>query len=79
VREYGVEITTGKLQVRWHALGADEVSGSARVDDAPAGGSVVHAEVSLPDGLGDDSRVRALLAETMDHLRRDVSDNFNAG
>jgi uncharacterized protein YndB with AHSA1/START domain len=79
IREYGVEVTADRLQVRWHALDADDVRGSARVDDAPAGGSVVHAEVSLPDGLGDDRRVRALLAETMAHLQRDVSDNFNAG
>jgi hypothetical protein len=43
------------------------------------GGSVVHAEVVVPARLADDHRVRNLLAETMLHLGRDVSDNFNAG
>jgi hypothetical protein len=40
---------------------------------------VVHAEVVLPGAAADDERARRLLAETMEHLQRDVSDNFNAG
>lgn len=78
-REYGAEITAEKLQLSWHALDTDDLNGTVRVDDAPAGGSIVHAEVSVPDGVADDGRVRELLAETMAHLQRDVSDNFNAG
>ncbi len=79
VREYGAEIVADRLQLRWRALDTEDLNGSVRVDDAPAGGSVVHAEVSVPDGVADDGRVRELLAETMAHLQRDVSDNFNAG
>jgi hypothetical protein len=54
-----------------------EQAGTARVQDGPAGGSVVHAEVSGSDP--DDEQIHDLLAETMQHLQRDVSDNFNAG
>ena len=63
----------------WHSLDRTGLHGTAQVDDAPAGGSVVHAEVVVPAGFADDRQVRDLLAETMVHLQRDVSDNFNAG
>ena len=53
--------------------------GAAHVDDAPAGGSMVHADVTVPGRVADDQQVRNLLAETMRHPQRDVSDNFNAG
>jgi uncharacterized protein YndB with AHSA1/START domain len=77
VHGYGVQVVTDRLELRWHSLDDDGLRGTARVQDGPAGGSVVHAEVAVPGA--DDERVRSLLAETMQHLQRDVSDNFNAG
>ena len=79
VHEYGVQIVAEQLQVRWRSQDGEGLSGTARVQDEPAGGSVVHAEVVLPGAAADDEQARRLLAETMDHLQRDVSDNFNAG
>jgi uncharacterized protein YndB with AHSA1/START domain len=79
VHEYGVQIVAEQLQVRWRSQDGEGLSGTARVQDEPAGGSVVHAEVVLPGAAADDERARRLLAETMEHLQRDVSDNFNAG
>jgi uncharacterized protein YndB with AHSA1/START domain len=79
VHEYGVQVATDRLQVRWHSLDDSGVGGTARVEDSPAGGSVVHAEVAVPGRAPGDDQVRELLSETMEHLQRDVSDNFNAG
>jgi len=79
VHEYGVQIVAEQLQLRWRSQDGEGLSGSARVQDEPAGGSVVHAEVVLPGAAADDERARRLLAETMEHLQRDVGDNFNAG
>jgi uncharacterized protein YndB with AHSA1/START domain len=79
VHEYGVQVVPEELQIRWRSQETGGVSGTARVQDEPAGGSVVHAEVVLPGPVADDEQVRSLLAETMQHLQRDVSDNFNAG
>jgi len=79
VHPYGVKVVTDHLELRWHSLDSAGLHGTAQVDDAPAGGSVVRAEVVVPAGLADDQQVRELLAETMLHLQRDVSDNFNAG
>jgi uncharacterized protein YndB with AHSA1/START domain len=79
VQEYRVQVVPERLQVRWRSQTIAGLSGTARVQDGPAGGSVVHAEVVLPDRTADDQRARSLLAETMRHLQRDVSDNFNAG
>jgi len=76
--EYAVEVVPGEMLLRWRASDGDGPRGSARVEDAPAGGSVVLADVELP-GPDGESRSRELLAETMWHLERDVSDNFNAG
>jgi hypothetical protein len=53
--------------------------GGAYVEAAPAGGSFVLAEVNAPGAVTDEGRLRDVLAATMRHLRRDVSDNFNAG
>ena len=79
IREYGVEIVPDRLELRWRALDDADLHGAAQVQDAPAGGSVLHAEVAVPGADADDQRVRRLLTETMRHLQRDVSDNFNAG
>jgi uncharacterized protein YndB with AHSA1/START domain len=76
---YGVQVLTDHRELQWHSREVAGLHGTARVDDAPVGGSVVHAEVVVPARLADDHRVRDLLAETMLHLGRDVSDNFNAG
>jgi uncharacterized protein YndB with AHSA1/START domain len=79
VHEYGVQVVPDRLQVRWNSLDVSGLAGSARVEDAPAGGSVVHAEVAVPGRAPGDEQVLNLLQETMQHLQRDVSDNFNAG
>jgi uncharacterized protein YndB with AHSA1/START domain len=79
VHEYGVQVAPEELRVRWHSLDDSGVGGAARVEDGPAGGSVVHAEVAVPGRAPGDEQVLNLLAETMLHLQRDVSDNFNAG
>ena len=77
VYEYEVKLVPDDLRLSWTALDDSGLAGTARVEDGPAGGSVVHAEVSGRDP--DDEQIRDLLAETMQHLQRDVSDNFNAG
>jgi uncharacterized protein YndB with AHSA1/START domain len=79
VHAYGVKVLPDQLELQWHALETAGLQGTAQVSDAPAGGSVVHADVVVPDSLADEGRVRELLEETMVHLQRDVSDNFNAG
>ncbi|MDR7276454.1 SRPBCC family protein [Catenuloplanes atrovinosus] len=74
--EYDVDIDPDRLEVRWRPATGTGPHGSARVGDAPAGGSEVSAEVRAPL---DEDRLRRLLGETVTHLRRDVEDNFNAG
>lgn len=78
-RAYDCEIDLVPEQMRlgWRALDVAGLHGGAHVEDAPAGGSFVLAEVNAPGA--DEGRLRDVLAETMRHLRRDVSDNFNAG
>jgi len=77
VHEFQVETISDRMQVRWRALNGSGADGSVRVEDAPAGGSRVRAEIDGPPAA--ESRLRELLEETMFHLQRDVSDNFNAG
>ncbi|GAA4609190.1 uncharacterized protein YndB with AHSA1/START domain [Actinoplanes octamycinicus] len=72
-RDYPVTIEPDRLRVSW---GEGGTHGQARVEDAPAGGSVLHAEVTAPVG---EQAARELLDETVRNLRSDVSDNFNAG
>jgi uncharacterized protein YndB with AHSA1/START domain len=79
LHECAVQVTPGELAVQWRSLDIAGLHGSARVEDAPAGGSVLHAEVAAPQTVAGEERVREFLAETMRHLQRDVSDNFNAG
>jgi uncharacterized protein YndB with AHSA1/START domain len=79
VYEYDVEVVPDELTVRWRSRDVAGAQASAQVRDAPAGGSVVDAELTVPSADSDGQRVRDLLAETMYHLQRDVSDNFNAG
>jgi uncharacterized protein YndB with AHSA1/START domain len=79
VHEYGVRVQAEQLRVEWRSQEDAGPSGTARVEDAPAGGSVLHAEVLLPGRDADQDQARDLLAESMRHLQRDVSDNFNAG
>ncbi len=76
LHEYAVDVVPDELELQWRSLDDSGLQGTARVEDAPAGGSVVHAEVDVPDATADDRRLRELLAETMRHLQRDVSDNF---
>ena len=79
VHAYGIKVVTDHRELQWHAEDTPGLHGSAQVDDGPAGGSVVRAEIVVPAGVADESRARDLLDETMGHLQRDVSDNFNAG
>jgi uncharacterized protein YndB with AHSA1/START domain len=73
-----VSTTSDPMRMRWRSLGSPEVHGDVRVEDAPSGGSRVHATVAVSDGIAPE-RVRELLEESARLLRRDVSDNFNAG
>ena len=75
--DYGVEIVADGLRVHWRSLDEGGAHGVARVEDAPGGGSVVHAEVTVPGS--DEKTVTDLLDEAMGGLRSEVSDNFNAG
>ncbi|MEU4216417.1 SRPBCC family protein [Actinoplanes sp. NPDC026623] len=77
--EYDVSSAPDQLRVEWRARGSAGLHGAAWVRDAPAGGCVVHAEVTVPGGHAERQRAEELLAESMGHLQRDVSDNFNAG
>jgi uncharacterized protein YndB with AHSA1/START domain len=79
MHEYAVDVVPDELELQWRSLDISGLHGSARVEDASAGGSVVHAEVNVPGAIVDERRLRELLGETMRHLRRDVSDNFTAG
>lgn len=77
--EYQVQIVTDRLEVSWHSPGDGGAHGTARVEDGPAGGSIVHAEVTVAAGAGDEETVTRLLGEAMRNLQRDADDNFNAG
>ena len=79
VHAYGIKVVTDHRELQWHAEDIPGLHGSAQVDDGPAGGSVVRAEIVVPAAVADESRARDLLDETMRHLQRDVSNNFNAG
>jgi uncharacterized protein YndB with AHSA1/START domain len=79
VYQYAVDVVGEELTLQWRSLDASGLQGTARVEDAPGGGSVVHADVDSPGAAVDDQRLAELLAETMRHLQRDVSDNFTAG
>jgi uncharacterized protein YndB with AHSA1/START domain len=79
VHAYGVKAVPDALEVQWHSLDITGLHGAAQVYDAPAGGSVVHADVVVPGRIAAEQRARDLLDEAMAHLQRDVSDNFNAG
>jgi hypothetical protein len=74
-----VDVLPEQMRLGWRSLDVAGLHGGAHVEDAPAGGSLVFAEVNAPDAVADEARLRDVLAETMRHLRRDVSDNFNAG
>lgn len=79
VHEFGLQIVTDDLRVDWRALDGSGLAGSVRVEDAPAGGSIPHAEITLQDADGQESPARTFLQDSVQHLLRDVSDNFNAG
>jgi hypothetical protein len=74
-----IDVVPERMHIGWRSLDVAGLHGGARVEDAPAGGSFVLAEVTAPDSALEEGRLRDVLAETMRHLRRDVSDNFTAG
>lgn len=75
---FDIDTDVDNMHVSWQSPDDQRLHARARVDDGPAGGSQVYMLVSIPDGT-DEKRVHSVLAETMHHLQRDVSDNFNAG
>jgi uncharacterized protein YndB with AHSA1/START domain len=77
--EYDVSSIPEQLRVEWRSRDSAGLRGAAWVRDAPAGGCVVHAEVAVPGGGAEGEKAQKLVAEGMQHLQRDVSDNFNAG
>jgi uncharacterized protein YndB with AHSA1/START domain len=77
--EYDVSSMPEQLRVEWRSRDSAGLRGAAWVRDAPAGGCVVHAEVAVPGRGAEGEKAQKLLAEGMQHLQRDVSDNFNAG
>ena len=78
VREFALEMVDERMELRWRPLDGSEPGGVLRVVDAPAGGSVIHAQVEVLAGPAEQP-YRDVLAEAMRHLQSDVSDNFNAG
>ena len=76
---FDVHTDPEQLGVSWRSPDDRDLHARVRVGDGPAGGSEVHVHVSVPAGVADEEQVRSVLAETARHLRRDVSDNFNAG
>lgn len=76
---YAVDTDPDDLLLTWRPAGGAGPHGRARAEDGPAGGSRLHVTVSLPGEDAEAAPGRALLAETMRHLQRDVSDNFTAG
>jgi uncharacterized protein YndB with AHSA1/START domain len=79
IHEYAVSSVPDQLRLEWRSQDSTGPRGTAWVEDSPAGGCVVHAEVSLPPDSAQSERAEQLLAESLHHLQRDVSDNFNAG
>jgi hypothetical protein len=67
------------MRLGWRSMDVAGLHGGAHVEDAPAGGSFVLVEVKASVAVAGEGHLRDVLAETMRHLRRDVSDNFNAG
>ena len=76
---YRVETSPEDLRVRWRSENGHGGYGTAQVKDAPAGGSVLSVEATLPDSAGDRETVDGLLDEAARGLQSEVSDNFNAG
>jgi hypothetical protein len=74
-----IDLVPEQMRVGWRSVDIAGLHGGAHVEDAPAGGSLVLAEVSAPGAVADEGRLRDVLTETMRHLARDVSDNFTAG
>jgi uncharacterized protein YndB with AHSA1/START domain len=75
---YEFTAVPAELRLSWRAMDGPDVDGEADVDDAGAGGSVVHVQLNADERV-DRPQIRQYLHEAMDRLQRDVSDNFNAG
>lgn len=76
---FDLDTDADHLRVSWRSPDDPGLHAQAQVVDAPAGGSQVRVAAAVPDGLVDEGRARSVLAETMDHLQRDVDDNFTDG
>ena len=79
MHEYAVSTAPADLRIQWRAPDDTGVTATAELKDAPAGGSILEAQVELPAQAADEQHVRDLLATTMNRLQLEVSDNFNAG
>jgi hypothetical protein len=77
--ECQVDLVPEQMRLGWRSMDVAGLRGGAQVQDAPAGGSFVLVEMNAPVAVADEGHLRDVLAETMRHLRRDVSDNVNAG
>ncbi|MEV4708892.1 SRPBCC family protein [Actinoplanes sp. NPDC049316] len=75
---YAVSKDPAHLSIQWARPDGTGLTATATVRDAPAGGSILDAELELPDTLTT-ADANSILADTMTRLQRDVSDNFNAG
>jgi uncharacterized protein YndB with AHSA1/START domain len=76
---FAIDIDPDDLRLTWRSPGDQRLHGVVRAEDGPAGGCRLHVTVTMPQDGADPDRGHVLLAEAMRHLRRDVSDNFNAG
>lgn len=76
---FDIDTDVDNLGLSWRSPDDQRLHARVRVEDGPAGGSQLHVLISMPAGTADEDQARSVLAETMRHLQRDVSDNFNAG
>ncbi|MGA5304414.1 hypothetical protein ACPCHT_31190 [Nucisporomicrobium flavum] len=76
---YAVSKDPSRLRVQWARPDGTGLTATAQVHDAPAGGSILEAELILPDTWADNERANTLLADSMTRLRSDVTENLNPG
>jgi uncharacterized protein YndB with AHSA1/START domain len=73
-----VDTIADDMRLTFRCTAPVQVRGTARVEDTAGAGSRIEVAVTTDSGP-DPATVRDVLAQTMRHLARDVSDNFTAG